>query len=134
MKYFNYSFFPLTMIFLTNTIVYFGDDEFHCTQCAPGIFKLDQSSMSLFAIGLFLYIRETVQNQKRKTSVIRLPKFTTVNMAWKCPQYASFSKEKLVLWGLLFWKPNDRCFPWLILNSFTYIKTTKARESMELLV
>ena len=105
MKHFNNSFFPLTMIYLTNTIVYFGDDEFHCTQCAPGIFKLDQSSMSLFAIGLFLYIRETVQNQKRKTSAIRLPKFTTVNMAWKCHQHASLSIKNLFFEDYLLGNP-----------------------------
>ena len=88
--------FPFDHDFLTNTIVYFWDDEFHCTQCPPGIFKLDQKFHGPFCFW-GLYIHETVQNQSRKTSVIRLPKFTTVNMAWKCPQYASFSKEKLVL-------------------------------------
>ena len=32
-----------------------------------------------------------------------------------------------------FWKPDDRCFSWLILNCLVYVKAPKARESMELL-
>ena len=54
------------------------------TQCALGIFNLEQNfhGLSLFC---GLCIHETVQNQSGKTSVVGLPKFTTVNMARKCP-------------------------------------------------
>ena len=54
-------------------------------QCAPGIFNLNQKFQ-----GLSCFwgndIHETVQNQSRKTSVIWLPKFTSVNMARKWHQ------------------------------------------------
>ena len=49
----------------------------YITQCTPGIFNLDQKFHGLSCIWR-LNIHETVQNQPRKTSVIRLPKFTTV--------------------------------------------------------
>ena len=60
----------------------------------PGIFNLDQKFHGLSCFW-GLYIQETVQNQLKKTSVIGLQKFTTVNMARKCPQNASFSVENL---------------------------------------
>ena len=40
-------------------------------------------------------INEIVQNKSRKISVIRLPKFTTVNMARKGHKRVSFSIENL---------------------------------------
>ena len=36
------------------------------------------------------------ESVEKKTSVIGLPKFTTVNMAGKCHQHASFSIENLL--------------------------------------
>ena len=66
----------------------------YITQCIAGIFNLDQKFHGLSCIW-GLYIHETVQNQSRKTSVIRLPKFTTVNMARIWHQRASFSIENL---------------------------------------
>ena len=63
-------------------------------QCAPSIFNLDQKFHGLSCFW-GIDIHETVQNQSRKTSVIRLPKFTTVNMARKWNQQASFSIENL---------------------------------------
>ena len=101
------------------------------SQCAPGIFNLDQK---FHGVSCFwgLYIHEIVQNQSRKTSVIGLPKFTIVKLARKSTHH--FYHGKLVFWGLFFWKPNDRCFSWLILNYLMYIKAKKARKSMELLV
>ena len=62
--------------------------------CAPSIFNLNQKFHG-FSCFLGIDIHETVQNQSRKTSVIRLPKFTTVNMARKWHQRASFSIENL---------------------------------------
>ena len=46
---------------------------FETTQCAPGIFNLDQK---FHGVSCFwgLYMHKIVQNQSRKTSVIRLPK------------------------------------------------------------
>ena len=41
-------------------------------------------------------VNEMVQNQSRKTSVIRLPRFTTENIAKKWPQNANFSIKNLV--------------------------------------
>ena len=64
------------------------------TQCALGIFNLDQKFHGL-SCSWGINIHETVQNQSRKTSDIRLPKFTTVNMARKWHHQASFSKENL---------------------------------------
>ena len=58
------------------------------TQHAPGIFNLDQKIHG-FSYFWGIYIYETVQNQSRKTSLIRLPKFTIVDIAGKCHQYAS---------------------------------------------
>ena len=52
------------------------------TQCTPCIFNLDQKFHGLSCFW-GIDIHETVQNQSRKTSVIRLPKFTTVNMTRK---------------------------------------------------
>ena len=40
-------------------------------------------------------MHEIIKNQSRKTSFIRLPKFTTVNIARKCHQGASFSIKKV---------------------------------------
>ena len=40
-------------------------------------------------------VNDTDQNQSRKTSVIRLPKYASVNTARKCPQHASFSIENI---------------------------------------
>ena len=63
-------------------------------QCAPGIFNLNQKFHGVFCFwGLFTH--EIAQNLSRKTSVIGLPKFTTVNMARKWNQRASFSIENL---------------------------------------
>ena len=58
-----------------------------------------------------LYVHEINQNQSRKTSGIGLPKFTTVNMARKCPQDAIFSIEKLFL--------EDYCFGSLMPDVFS---------------
>ena len=63
-------------------------------QCALSIFNLDQKFHGLSCFW-GIDIHETVQNQSRKTSVIRLPKFTTVKMARKWNQRASFSIENL---------------------------------------
>ena len=65
------------------------------TQCAPSIFNLDQKFQRLSCF-CGIDIHETVQEQSRKTSVIRLPKFTTVNMARIWHQWASFSIENLI--------------------------------------
>ncbi len=79
------------------------------TQCTPVFFNLDQK---FHGISCFwgLYIHETVQNQSRKTSVIGLPKFTTVNMARKCPQHASFRIENLFFEDYCFGSPMTDVF------------------------
>ena len=64
------------------------------TQCAPSIFNLDQKFHGLSCFW-DIDINETVKNQSRKTSVIRLPKSTIVNMARIGRQHASFSVENL---------------------------------------
>ena len=64
------------------------------SQCAPSIFNLDQKCHGLSCFW-GIYIPKTVQNQSRNTSVIRLPKFTTVNMTRKWHQGTSFSIENL---------------------------------------
>ena len=64
------------------------------SQCAPGVFNLDQKFHELSCFW-GLYIHETVQNKFRKTSVIKLPKLITVNMARKGHQHLSFSMENL---------------------------------------
>ena len=71
---------------LTKQICKFQNN--HNSQCAPSIFNLDQKFHGLSCFW-GIDIHETVQNQSRKTSVIRLPKFTTVNMARKWNQQAS---------------------------------------------
>ena len=55
----------------------------YITQCIAGIFNLDQKFHGLSCIW-GLYIHETVQNQPRKTFVIRPPKFDIGNMTRKC--------------------------------------------------
>ena len=64
------------------------------SQCAPGIFNLDQN---FHRVSCFwdLYTHEIVQNQSRKISVIGLPKFTIVKMARKCHHHATFTIEIL---------------------------------------
>jgi len=52
----------------------------------------------------------TIQNQLKKTSDIRQPKFTIEKMAENCHQPASFSKENTFFEDYFFWKPNVRCF------------------------
>ena len=64
------------------------------SQCTPGNFNLEQKFHGLSCF-LSIDIHETVQNQSRKISVIRLPKLTTVNMARKWHQRASSSIENL---------------------------------------
>ena len=64
------------------------------SQCTPGNFNLEQKFHGLSCF-LSIGIHETVQNQSIKTSVIKLPQFTTVIMAKKCHQRASFSMENL---------------------------------------
>ena len=44
---------------------------------------------------LYCSFIKTVQNQLKKLSVIRLPKFPVVNMAEKCHQHASFTIYKI---------------------------------------
>ena len=61
---------------------------------APSIFNLDQKFHGLSCLR-GIDIHEIVQNQSSKTSVIRLPKFTNINMARKCHQQANFSIESL---------------------------------------
>ena len=63
-------------------------------QCASSNFNLDQKFHRLSCFW-DIDIDEAVQNQSRKTSVIRLQIFTTVNMARKCHGRASFSIENL---------------------------------------
>ena len=65
------------------------------SHCAPAVVNLDQKFHKPICFW-DLYIHEKVQNQSRKTSVIRLPKFTTVDMAREWHQRASFSIENLV--------------------------------------
>ena len=77
---------------ILNILIVYGYDNW--TQCAPTIFNLDQKFHGLSCFW-GVDIHETVQNQSRKTSVIRLPKFTTVNITRKWHQRASFSIENL---------------------------------------
>ena len=64
------------------------------TQCAPGIFNLNQKfhRLSRF-LGIDIHMKG--QNQSRKTSVIKLPKFTSINIVGKFHQRASFITENL---------------------------------------
>ena len=52
------------------------------SQCAPGIFNLDQKFHGIFCFRALIYMREFIISQK---NVIGLPKFAAVNMARKCP-------------------------------------------------
>ena len=78
-------------------------------QCAPGIFNLDLKFHRLFCFW-GLYIHEIVQIHSRKTSAIRLPKFTTVNIARKGHQHTCFSIENLFF--------EDYCFGSLMTDVF----------------
>ena len=49
--------------------------------------------MDFLVLGVFIYMKSS--ESVKKTSVIGLPKFTTVNMARKWNQRASFSIENL---------------------------------------
>ena len=59
-------------------------------KCTPSIFNIDQKFHGLSCFW-GIDIHEAVLNQSRKRSVIRLPILTTVNMARKWNQQASFS-------------------------------------------
>ena len=62
------------------------------TQCVPVFSNPNQKVHVLF----HFYIanrHKTDQNQLKKTSVIRFPKITSINMAEKCHQRASYSIE-----------------------------------------
>ena len=67
---------------------------FQSSQCAPSIFNLDQKFHG-FSCFWGIDIHETVQNKSRKKYVIKLPKFTIINMTRKYYQRASFSIENL---------------------------------------
>ena len=62
--------------------------------CRPWYFQLRPKVPWTFLLFGSLYT--WVQNQSRKTSVIRLPRFTTENIAKKWPQNANFSIKNLV--------------------------------------
>ena len=107
-------------------------DHYYSPQCTPSIFNLDQKFHGLSCFW-GIDIHETVQNQSRKTSVIRLPKFTTVNMARKCHQRASFSTENLFFEDYSIGSLKTDVF----LTDYELLYTCeiqKARESMELFV
>ena len=79
------------------------------TQCAPGFFNPNQKVHGIFHFyveGLY----KTDQNQFEKPSVIRLPKFTSVDMTKKCHQRLSFSKENPFF--------EDYCFGSLLTDGF----------------
>ena len=90
--------------FVQKVIVQYGQ-----TQCSPCIFNLNQNCHGFYLLWGF-YIHETVWNLSRKTSVIRLPRFTTENMAMKCPQHASFSTENLFFENYYFGSPMTDVF------------------------
>ena len=103
------------------------------SQCAPGFSNPNQKVHGLFHFYI-AGIYETDQNQLKKTSVIRFPKITSINMAGKCHQQASYSYRKSVFWGLLFWNPDDRWFFQLILICLMYTCNIKVKKSMDFLV
>ena len=76
------------------TLVNLKEFDSSWSQCTPGIFNLDQKFHGLSCFW-GLYIHETVQNQSKKTSVIGLSKFATINIARECPKHASFTIENL---------------------------------------
>ena len=93
------------MIFIKKKIVFkWGLNNCSVMKCSksanipytvpPSTFNLDQKFHGLSCFW-GIDIHKTVQNQSRKTSVIRLPKFTTVNMARKWHQRPSFSIDNL---------------------------------------
>jgi len=53
---------------------------------------------------------KTIQNQLKKTSVIGLPKFTSVNMAENCHPTKSFSKKNMFFEDYLFGSPMSDVF------------------------
>ena len=55
------------------------------SQCAPGFSNPNQKVHGLFHFYI-AGIHKTDQNQLKKPSVIRLPKFTSINLAEKCHQ------------------------------------------------
>ena len=79
------------------------------SQCTPGIFNLDQNFHGLSCFG-GLHIHETVQNQSRKRSVIRLLKFTIVKMIRKFFEDPSFRIENFFF--------EDYCFGSLMTDVF----------------
>ena len=82
------------MLTLKNVVLYLQFFTHSRSQFAPDIFNLDQKFHGLSCFwGIYIY--ETVQKQSRKTSAIRLPKFTTVDITRKCRQRASFGIENL---------------------------------------
>ena len=66
----------------------------HYSQCAPCFSNPNQKVHGLFHFYI-TSIYKTDQNQLKKPSVIRVPKFTSIDMAEKCHQRPSFSIEYL---------------------------------------
>ena len=64
------------------------------SQCAPSFLTPTKKSMKFFNF-YHVVIHIKVSNQLKKPAVIGLPKFTIVNLAWKCHKHASFSIENL---------------------------------------
>ena len=79
------------------------------TQCVPGFSNPDQKVHGLFHFYI-AGIYKTDQNQLKKPSVIRFPKFTSIDMAEKCHQRPSFSIENMFF--------EDYCFGTLMTDGF----------------
>ena len=80
----------------------------HPSQCVPGFSNPNQKVHELFHFYIAVMYK-TDQNQLKKKSVIRLPKFS-INTVEKCHQWASFTKENLFF--------EDYCFGSLIKDVF----------------
>ena len=79
------------------------------TQCTSTFSNPEQKFHGVFHFYIAVMCKK-IQNQLKKTSVIRLLKFAIVNMAENCHQPTSFSKENMLLGDYFFESPMSDIF------------------------
>ena len=88
---------------------FIAESLYQKTQCAPGFSFPTQKVHGIFHFNI-AGMYKTDQNQLKKTSVIRLPKFTSIDMVKKCNPCLSFSIENPFF--------EDYCFGSLMTDGF----------------
>ena len=91
-----------------------------------------KKSMEFFTFTLKVHMRKIRISEKAICH--QASKIHFYKLSWKMPSTPKFYYRKSVLWGLLFWKPDDRCLFQLILICLMYNCKIKVKRSMHFLV